>query len=543
MSFAASEVPRAESMRLLLLALALGLSWAQNCSDSACSLRCHEATPGDQLCSGATCDEVLGRCDCADAVLGMNGSCIPIAQGLPAGSCAISSDVTFTAAITSGPEITQADAQSGIPSSKLKSMILSCTARALGVPEFAVLIMNTKLHSNFKASSVSTKGASGSKAVLQLDLSYSFCANEAVTLDASRFEDLWILGAEQFAVFLYASFQLLNLVPHGVNASSVKLPLVPTVVSQQPLSDGSSLRGSASAKEGSGSGLWWLPWVLSLLAVMLAVAIIAHQWIRRQGSGSGMDVLGAQYMPEQLVCPDGTVLNWLAEGSGGAFVLAIEDFNPSDLGQEMSHTGLLLPLQEGKVVEVEASGGIWLYGTLTEDPEKFGFFPLSYVAWLGRPLQDSPPANTLGRAVAGLRDWSPPCSPQYADRNGDLLLADDAEVVIAMAGTPHRRSLQPQSAELCCLKVRAALAFSPSEVEGSNLPPEQCLHLKGGELVEVMAAGAGWLYGRLALKPEIMGYFPEDRAAWQTADLDVAASQTPEGQEAKQDQLQASPGQ
>merc|ERR1712129_460886 len=43
---------------------------------------------------------------------------------------------------------------------------------------------------------------------------------------------------------------------------------------------------------------------------------------------------------------------------------------------------------------------------------------------------------------------------------------------------------------------------------------DHCLALQGGEVVEVLGAGAGWLYGRLVGPENKEGYFPEDRAAW-----------------------------
>merc|ERR1719491_1120002 len=61
-----------------------------------------------------------------------------------------------------------------------------------------------------------------------------------------------------------------------------------------------------------------------------------------------------------------------------------------------------------------------------------------------------------------------------------------------------------------------------------------CLAIKEGEVVEVMAAGGGWLYGRIAgSEPERAGYFPENRIYWLTPT--AAASVEPPGEVAGED--------
>eukprot|EP00435_Cladocopium_sp_Y103_P001422 s5642_g1.t1 len=75
---------------------------------------------------------------------------------------------------------------------------------------------------------------------------------------------------------------------------------------------------------------------------------------------------------------------------------------------------------------------------------------------------------------------------------------------------------------------------------------EHCLQVEAGELVEVLAGGAGWLYGQVAGHPERAGYFPENRANWlgATADNEQEAARTQQGVLVKvvQDFAPGSPG-
>lgn len=43
---------------------------------------------------------------------------------------------------------------------------------------------------------------------------------------------------------------------------------------------------------------------------------------------------------------------------------------------------------------------------------------------------------------------------------------------------------------------------------------DSCIAIAEGDVVEVLAAGGGWLYGRLVGDVERCGYFPEARVAW-----------------------------
>lgn len=95
--------------------------------------------------------------------------------------------------------------------------------------------------------------------------------------------------------------------------------------------------------------------------------------------------------------------------------------------------------------------------------------------------------------------------------------------------------------------VSVDLGFSPQDVEeGGETMREHCLQVEAGELVEVLAGGAGWLYGQVAGHPERAGYFPENRANWlsATAENKQEAARTQQGVLVKvvQDFAPGSPG-
>jgi len=275
--------------------------------------------------------------------------------------------------------------------------------------------------------------------------------------------------------------------------------------------------------------------MLSVFIAAVATSVLARRywtWKRRPAEVS-KDIAG-RYFQEALVGPNGSLLAWLPEEKG-ALVLATLVFTPPEPAELLEQGHAWLALNEGDIVQVEACGAEWIYGHLATETNRVGFFPATCAAWLGRPLQDALHAETLGRAAQGLPDWSPPGSPVYVDQHLRLqtvaasTLADRNEELEVMPGPRQHSSTLATSSIVESADtqrvlspsgptVQINLAFNAAEVFGTSLPPEQCLPLQGGEAVEVIGAGAGWLYGRLVQDPERMGYFPEDRATW-TQDL------------------------
>lgn len=66
--------------------------------------------------------------------------------------------------------------------------------------------------------------------------------------------------------------------------------------------------------------------------------------------------------------------------------------------------------------------------------------------------------------------------------------------------------------------AHVACSFSPLDVEDDKIFRESCLELQPGDVIEVIAGGGGWLYGRVLQDSEAgeerMGYFPENRVSW-----------------------------
>jgi hypothetical protein len=123
-----------------------------------------------------------------------------------------------------------------------------------------------------------------------------------------------------------------------------------------------------------------------------------------------------------------------------------------------------LELTPGEVVRVIAGGGGWLYGEVVGQPERCGYFPEN-------------------RAIS-------------VDQS-----TNEEEVTMTKPGT--------------LMKVNAS--FSPG-FPGDNEEEvnfcDSCIALAEEDVVEVVAAGGGWLYGRVVGAPERVGYFPENRVSW-----------------------------
>lgn len=70
--------------------------------------------------------------------------------------------------------------------------------------------------------------------------------------------------------------------------------------------------------------------------------------------------------------------------------------------------------------------------------------------------------------------------------------------------------------------AHVAAAFRPEEVEDDKVFRESCIEILEGDVVEVVAGGGGWFYGRILSSStsasgessERMGYFPENCVSW-----------------------------
>lgn len=395
----------------------------------------------------------------------------------------------------------------------LQTLLQFSVAAALKQPPQNVSLFDVTLTSNLPNLGPNQTGAGG---MLAFDWSFLMCCigYDIDAMAESMFESGFVQEAQSFATFFgtgtFALFGIERLVDAPTGGST------PAPESEQGSIPGAGTASSQQAQDGLGM-LWWLPWVLALLLLILAFVFFVRRRRRMKHIivEDGKDCPG-RYLQEDIIGPDGAPLAWLP----GAFALATARFQPEEHLLEAGFGGVCLCLEEGDVIEVEACGTIWSYGHIADASDRVGFFPASCVAWLGRPLQEELQAHTLGRSVDGLPDWLPPGSPAHTIEQLRLRHAgfspghgEDGSSISPNAATVGAQATQVELATPTGPKVHANCPFDPDEVLGTSLAPEQCLALKVGEEVVVVAAGAGWLYGCLAREPE--------RASWKDISEDT----------------------
>jgi len=482
-------------MRIALLVLLAYAESERNCSnDEQCLVSCRQV--GDAAaCDGIACEELhddFSRCVCAEGfALRSVGSCAPpvVQRHL----CQKPShQVLFNVGAVTSPELQSGHLSNGTPSAALSTVLVESLAAALSRQPQEVEVFESDLID-----------LAGDGNLAYFDWKISFCAAPAVTpeQDVRGFEGKFISEAQRFAVFYNGV--------HGAASISV-LELTSLVQSESDVGDAenepsvtsapASLAEKPSPTDGLLDAVWWLPWILCLLALLAFATWCISRRREKHKAGEREDPM-ARYSDPELLGPDGSQLQWLP--AAGAYAVATHSFVPEELPEtEDGFKEGCLSIQAGDVLEVEASGGLWLYGKLAQEQEKSGFFPMNRVAWLGHPLRDDLPVHTLGRPDAGMADWSPPASPAH---ESNLRGAPTDPV----AGSPVL-----EDAHGPCVYVTTA--FNASEVDDATgrLTPQQCLTVAEGEAVKVTAAGAGWLYGHVVGDESRAGYFPEDRATW-----------------------------
>lgn len=347
--------------------------------------------------------------------------------------------------------------------------------------------------------------------LVAFDWGFSFCTLGAVVreagIDRYAFERRFSVQSQSYAAFAQSTIRMLSLAARlGANGTD-EIPRVSP--SSGALPSGDSRPEAAHAVLAQ---LWWVAWLLA--GIVLLVGICTFIAMRRRRRRLKREAREAG--PDDIAGPGGVPLAWLA-GSAAPAPAQARAIIPFGVGGEEASMQGLLALAEGDLVEVQAAGGGWLFGHLVHATDCAGFFPESCVAWIGRPLpqrereaasQPEPePGAEADDVFHGRLDWSPPSSPTHVDvrigideEGQELRVRDDLAARLPGIGGPM---------------VRATVAFSSSEVtEDPGGLRERCLELQGGEAVEVLAAGAGWLYGRLCEAPHAEGFFPEDRAEW-----------------------------
>lgn len=339
----------------------------------------------------------------------LNGACVAPPAGAPPGSCQATSDVLMNAALVSSPEISASDVAAGRPSATFSGMVLQAVAATLRQPADQVLLSSMRLTGMTGA--LAALGNSTGTGLIQFDLSFSLCSlSGASVLDPRTFENRFNYAAQGFAAFVPSTVALLGITSRGPG------PTAP-LTSSPPTNDGGG--SSSSSKDGSSNifeRFWWLPWLFA--AIGLLVLILVFWYLRRRRLRLREEMQdkdrSVQYVAEVLAGPEGSVLAWLPTNKEvltreGALVLVTCSFDPVEFGLDGDDAVVngCLELNEGEVVEVEASGGGWLYGHVVGDPERAGFFPDSIACWIGRPVDEDnqntiaaqPIAETFGRVV------------------------------------------------------------------------------------------------------------------------------------------------
>lgn len=244
-----------------------------------------------------------------------------------------------------------------------------------------------------------------------------------------------------------------------------------------------------------------------------------------------------------------------AQGAGGAadeaFTLAprlaqvVEAFAAA---ADASGSGYI-DLMVGELVEVMAAGEGWCLGSACAEPERVDFFAESCVVWLddleaagaaADALKDGSNFMAVGAATADGNTQQDPSkstlSPSSVPASAHIATPLDTAVIVEPAplpqkaehraadgaeGSPLRNVATPASPFVPLSQlapsgpiVRMLQPFEPEEVQddASGLRAH-CLRLDGSELVEVLGAGGGWLYGRV-VRTNREGYLPDDRAEW-----------------------------
>lgn len=507
----------------LVLLFCFPLAASATCSNVSCLADC-KRSGRHTACSGIRCDADLHkRCICAGAAaLRHDGSCSQTMD--QATQC---SDPTYhvlmNIAAWESPELNKKQIADGKPSRPLSAVLLRSVASGLSRPESQVRIVSTKFK---RFGSSAGDHASSQQGLMHFDFEFEFCASVLSNnpeSDIRAFERNFINEAQSFVLFTGGTMRVLSLSALGAASSSSATSELST---QQPKFPPNSPTGNEEAAPTTNQNddtflksVWWMPWCFAVAALLvLGVAI----WYRRYrlrakseiGQGKTQRDRQSEYLREMtLVGPDGIPLTWIPPGGlvDGAYAIASHAFSAAELMEaDDGFKDSCLSLDAGDVLEVEASGGQWLYGKIANDPGRSGFFPMNRVAWLGRPLQEGIDTGPLGRP-ADLDDWSPPCSPANAIPPAKGLAcagsqADNGDSANGTTDTPAGPS------------VIITVPFHPSEVDDATgrMQPDMCLTLNGGEVVRVTGAGAGWLYGYVDNKPGRAGYFPEDRATWQS---------------------------
>mmetsp|Transcript_141032 Transcript_141032/g.451008 ORF Transcript_141032/g.451008 Transcript_141032/m.451008 type:complete len:549 (-) Transcript_141032:233-1879(-) len=520
--------------RLLKLALALHFVFASGdpsctsdtqCSAAACAA---ESSLG---CMATVCSATYGRCLCPGtaALRRFSGGCEAAVPASAGATCDASHDVVVVVGMWDGPEIQAAGVED--MDGAFGTMLRHCVAAALrkGIEEVAVSEVRRT-----KADVGQLGGLSAGSGLLLFDWEFAVCAEGGIaSIDPYDFENQFSVKAQSFEAFSYATLRLLF-------APRSRAPTSTTTWRPMASTTEAAHEAEAEGFRGLLEHVWWLPWAgAGVVCIMLGVTVvvIGHRHRRRWWAKLHEDFMAG---------PGGARLRRLPEraavlpGDGGAaapraLVQVAEDFR-APLGEGGGAEGYLA-LAQGDLVEVLAVGDGWLLGRRLGGEGAAGaagFFPEACATWLERPDVDAESlpeaaANDLADALAqiaalgSLEGDSP--TGMSGQVGGDRQASAGSAAASPSLGQVWEEglSLSPPAFDnggepaASGPVVRVLHSFHPEEVREADDPEgllrARCLALDGTEHVEVLAAGGGWLYGRLVHAGR-EGYFPEDRADW-----------------------------
>lgn len=383
-------------------------------------------------------------------------------------------------AVRQSPEIRFDDLNAGNASAPLAVIVRRSVGAALQRPVQDVAVSEARLlrHSDDGASS----------GLLACDLSFGFCATaELGELSPPEFEVAWRSEALQYTAFDRSTVRLVRL---SILASSRENSAGGAATPAAPVLRAGNEQGSANRDPGGGGLNTGAVVLLSMCAVaaLIFLALVALAYSMRR-SRHLRKIQAAAEEWEAEAAEEGTLAD---EAGAEQQVLAhvTYGFSPTVVEDDKLFRDSCLELQSGDIVEVVAGGGGWLCGRLIRvnssgeqesdehregaagpSVERFGFFPENYVTWLGQ-LSDE-----------GL----------YSTAEQHLLVNVE-------------RSFSPEDLQQPCEEG------GPCAAEIS-LGTENMLRLDGGEVVQVLSGGGGWLYGCVAGEPDRAGYFPESCAS------------------------------
>lgn len=524
--------------RLVPLAL-LGLPVARGCTGSTdCAATC-AAAGGGSNCTGIRCNARYLRCECAGAaVFRVDGTCeLP---DLPPPVCEPEYDAVFSVAAKPSPELQFTAAAAGVPPAPFVTLLrLGAEAAALRSPgAFNV--------SSVKAIASSTGG------LFSFDLLFSFCGPEPLAApDLGEFSRLFRRRVQDFEAFRsdQNTVELLTLARRGgpINA----------------LSGWHS--GPATAPDtGSGGSNTGAILAIAFLvsAFCVAVAGVATFIVLRRRKLRRVALAPSEEDLKEAVVEGGEAEGAAEDASQTVLAHVAAAFGPTDVEDDKAFRECCLEVKEGDVVEVVAGGSGWLYGRITGDGEpRTGFFPENRVSWVGRVPGAEPPPDCQRPLVTATFDFSPkdleapeaapdPCLSLTAGEIVEVLASGEGWLYGQVVGSPERLGYvpenrvtflrQPATSEDAAREgrlVHVRRDFSPGnpgDAEEEVPFSESCLAVAEGDLVEVLAAGGGWIFGRVVGAPERSGYLPETRVAWLGRPLDEVGGLSPPGNGAQQ---------